>query len=382
MVVSNSQETVDTDLSVGSLSTYCRYGLFGTPSFDRRSAIGDVIFRCTVRNVLIQKIKTVSVVLREHRLNNRMVALVEVGSNPDGSLFSNQEAIAGFKRIAEVVRNIGFVREIHPDGYHCHGDATDLRLPKFMRDPCEEATRAVPVEAYRGDGAAPVAVERPQAMAPAAPPTATSKAQRFLGTGFFVSKDGNALTNAHVVEGCRQISVNMEGQTAAAKVLARDDRNDLALLTTDLHPADLIHWRLAVRQGEDVVVYGFPLSGVLASGGNVAVGNVTALAGLGNDSRFLQISAPVQPGNSGGPLLDRNGTVVGIVVSKLNALEIASATGDIPQNVNFAIKASVAAAFLDAQRVAHAESAGVGALSTPDIAERAKSFTVQVVCVR
>jgi S1-C subfamily serine protease len=137
-----------------------------------------------------------------------------------------------------------------------------------------------------------------------------------------------------------------------------------------------------VRQGEDIVVYGFPLSGVLASGGNIAVGNITALAGLGNDSRFLQISAPIQPGNSGGPLLDRNGTVVGIVVAKLNALEIASATGDIPQNVNFAIKASVAAAFLDAQGVAHAESVAVGALSTPDIAERAKSFTVQVICVR
>jgi S1-C subfamily serine protease len=129
-------------------------------------------------------------------------------------------------------------------------------------------------------------------------------------------------------------------------------------------------------------VYGFPLTGALAAGGNFTTGNVTALAGLADDSRFLQISAPVQPGNSGGPLLDRNGTVVGIVVAKLNALEIASATGDIPQNVNFAIKASVAAAFLDAQSVAHAENAGVGALSTPDIAERAKSFTVQVVCVR
>jgi serine protease Do len=130
------------------------------------------------------------------------------------------------------------------------------------------------------------------------------------------------------------------------------------------------------------VVYGFPLTGVLASGGNVATGNVTALAGLGNDSRFLQISAPVQPGNSGGPLLDRNGTVVGIVVAKLNALSIASATGDIPQNVNFAIKASVAAAFLDAQRVTHTESAGAAALSTPDLAERAKAFTIQVICVR
>jgi TPR repeat protein len=203
----------------------------------------------------------------------------------------------------------------------------------------------------------------------------------FSGTAFFVSQDGKALTNAHVVEGCRQISVNTEGQTTAAKVLAKDERNDLVLLMTDLHPAQLINWRVSVLQGEEVVVYGFPLSGMLASGGNITTGNVTALAGLGNDSRFLQISAPVQPGNSGGPLLDRNGTVIGIVVAKLNALAIASATGDIPQNVNFAIKASVATSFLDAQRVAHAESAGVGALSTPDIAERAKSFTVQVICV-
>jgi S1-C subfamily serine protease len=74
------------------------------------------------------------------------------------------------------------------------------------------------------------------------------------------------------------------------------------------------------------VVYGFPLTGALASGGNVTTGNITALAGLGDDSRFLQISAPVQPGNSGGPLLDRNGSVVGIVVSKLNALGVASRT--------------------------------------------------------
>jgi S1-C subfamily serine protease len=172
------------------------------------------------------------------------------------------------------------------------------------------------------------------------------------------------------------------GAEQRGRDFAKDERNDLALLATGLHPARTANWRLQVRQGEDIIVYGFPLTGVLASGGNVAAGNVTALAGLANDSRFLQISAPVQPGNSGGPLLDRNGTVVGVVVAKLNALEIASATGDIPQNVNFAIKASVATAFLDAQRVAHSESAGAGTLSTPDIAERAKSFSVQVLCVR
>jgi serine protease Do len=218
--------------------------------------------------------------------------------------------------------------------------------------------------------------------APIAPASKKTEFEAISGTAFFVSKEGKALTNAHVVDGCRQISVNTEGQSIAAKILAKDERNDLALLATDLRPPRAANWRLQVRQGEDIAVYGFPLTGVLASGGNVATGNITALAGLADDSRFLQISAPVQPGNSGGPLLDRNGAVVGIVVAKINALEIASATGDIPQNVNFAIKASVATAFLDAQRVAHGESAGVGALSTPDIAERAKSFTVQVTCVR
>jgi serine protease Do len=114
-------------------------------------------------------------------------------------------------------------------------------------------------------------------------------------------------------------------------------------------------------------------------------GRVAARPGEAGDKtklEFLQISAPVQPKNSGGPLLDRNGNVIGVVFAKLNALEVASATGDIPQNVNFAIKTSVAAAFLDAQRVEHVEGAGVVALSTPDIAERAKSITAQVICVR
>jgi uncharacterized protein len=220
----------------------------------------------------------------------------------------------------------------------------------------------------------------PTQVAPTPPAAKKSDTEESSGTAFFVSKDGKALTNAHVVEGCRQIRVGGDGQYAW--LLARDDKNDLALVATELHPAQAANWRLQVRQGEDIVVYGFPLTGALASGGNVTTGNVTALAGLADDSRFLQISAPVQPGNSGGPLLDRNGAVVGIIVSKLNALGIASVTGDIPQNVNFAIKASVAAAFLDAQLVTHAENAGASAFSTPDLAERARSFTVQVVCVR
>lgn len=198
------------------------------------------------------------------------------------------------------------------------------------------------------------------------------------GTAFFVSSTGEAVTNAHVVEGCRQISMNGN----PARLLARDVKNDLALLATNLHPPQWTKWRISVQQGEDIVAYGFPLTGLLSSGGNVVTGNVTALAGLGDDSRFLQISAPVQPGNSGGPLFDRQGNVVGVVVSKLNAINVASATGDIPQNVNFAIKASVAIAFLDAQHVAHSDGQGTGALSTPEIATRAQALAAQVICSR
>jgi serine protease Do len=164
--------------------------------------------------------------------------------------------------------------------------------------------------------------------------------------------------------------------------VARDKSSDLALIATDLSPPSTAKWRSSIRQGEDIIVYGFPLAGVLAAGGNVATGNVSALAGVANDERFLQISAPLQPGNSGGPLLDRSGNVVGIVVAKLDALKVASVIGDIPQNVNFAIKASVAAAFLEAHGVTHVESAATPALSTADLSDRAKGLTVQVVCTR
>ncbi len=209
----------------------------------------------------------------------------------------------------------------------------------------------------------------------------SGKGNRF-GTAFFVASDGMVLTNAHVVDNCQRIDVGSGGKQGTAQIVARDDRNDLALVATSLRPIATSKWRLSMRQGEEVIVYGFPLSGVLASDGNVTIGNVTALAGLLNDSRFLQISAPIQPGNSGGPLLDKSGNIVGVVVSKLDAVGMASSTGDIPQNVNFAIKASVAAAFLDAQHVVYEEGNKGNILATPDLTERAKAQTLQVICVR
>src|SRR5262249_51475463 len=156
--------------------------------------------------------------------------------------------------------------------------------------------------------------------------------------------------------GCSVVRAKLgSGPEQQVEVAAADRQNDLALLKiAGTAPASgVFRTGKPLRQGELVVAVGFPLRGVLASDANVTSGNVSALAGIRDDIRYLQISAPIQPGNSGGPLLDEQGNVVGVIVSKLNAVAVASATGDIPQNVNFALNASVARTFLDAKQVVY-----------------------------
>jgi S1-C subfamily serine protease len=204
------------------------------------------------------------------------------------------------------------------------------------------------------------------------------------GTGFVVSQDGHILTNHHVVDVCTEVRVGPAGQDGAAvAVVARDGENDLALLETSLRlPQATFREGRGIRAGEDVVAVGFPLHDLLASEANVTTGTVSALAGMGNDTRFLQVSVPLQPGNSGGPLLDLAGHVVGIAVGKLDAVRVADATGDIPQNVNFAIKAALARSFLDANGVEYESASSAEELGAAEIGERAKAFTVLVECWR
>ncbi len=118
----------------------------------------------------------------------------------------------------------------------------------------------------------------------------------------------------------------------------------------------------------------------LASHASVTTGTVSALAGMRNDTRFLQFTAPVQQGNSGGPLLDGSGNVEGIVTSKLSALLVAAVTGDIPQNVNFALKKTVAESFLDANSIHYAVAAPGKEINAADIGEAAKRYTLFVEC--
>jgi len=224
-----------------------------------------------------------------------------------------------------------------------------------------------------------VAVARPTPVAPSPAPKEEKRSSS--GTGFFVTREGHLVTNNHVVEGCAAVQIKpSNGSPLPARILARDTNNDLALLKSDYTTDKVAAVRTGVRLGEAVAAFGFPLNSVLASSGNFTLGNVTALAGIGDDTRFLQISAPVQPGNSGGPLLDENGNIVGVVTSKLNALTTVVAIGDVPQNVNFAIKAGALTTFLESTRIEFQATPNATRLSPPDIADLANGISALVRC--
>lgn len=202
------------------------------------------------------------------------------------------------------------------------------------------------------------------------------------GSGFFVSTEGHLITNQHVINQCTQM--RLAGQSTPLTVIASDAAIDLAILRTPMPTGvkPVAVRRGPARQGEEIATYGYPLQGLLSSGGQINTGIVAALSGLRNDANQLQINAPVQAGSSGGPLLDRRGEVVGVVVSKLNALRVAQNTGDIPQNVNFAIKPEVLVRFMRAQGVEPVSYGAGSTLSTEGLAERARDFTVAVECWR
>jgi S1-C subfamily serine protease len=203
------------------------------------------------------------------------------------------------------------------------------------------------------------------------------------GTGFVVSKSAQIVTNNHVVKDCvGDIHGNIVGQASVKlRIVSADETNDLALLqgTKKFKEKDIATIRAsAVNSGDQVVAIGYPLHGLLTSDLTVTTGVISSLAGLYNDTRFLQISAPVQPGNSGGPLHDASGNVVGVVTAKLNALRIAKATGDIPENINFAIKTGALRDFLDNSAVSYSTAEPGSEMKTADIASAARTYTMLI----
>ncbi|MFC3125401.1 S1C family serine protease [Pseudoroseomonas globiformis] len=243
------------------------------------------------------------------------------------------------------------------------------------RDICQGPRIALEAEDLRA-----VSTSRP------APGEPNPRARVSSGTGFVVAPD-RVLTNQHVVGGCGSIFIRTaDGRTLPAVPPARVDAGlDLALLSVPGNPGEVLSFRNApeVRRGEGVIAYGFPLPGLLSSDPKLTRGEVNGLNGLGNNPGHYQISAEVQPGNSGGPLLDLRGHVVGVVVSKLHAQNIAKRTGDIPQNVNFAVKGGAAQDFMRRAGLTPRGAASTGPeLGGADVGDIANRGTVFIRCER
>lgn len=174
------------------------------------------------------------------------------------------------------------------------------------------------------------------------------------GTGFIVAADGSILTCAHVLLDEAHATVWYHGKRYPADVVAKDKDRDLALLKLAAHPALPVlsfasskHFTL----GAEVSTIGYPLGNVLGSNVRYTKGSISATSGLKDDPKQLQVSAEIQPGNSGGPLFDKDGLVIGVVQQTLNPLKVLSDTGgSLPQNVNFAIKGDIALEFLRGQK--------------------------------
>jgi S1-C subfamily serine protease/peptidoglycan hydrolase-like protein with peptidoglycan-binding domain len=201
------------------------------------------------------------------------------------------------------------------------------------------------------------------------------------GTGFLVTARGHILTNAHVVRGCTVVQI---GSSVTGDVAARDEQNDLAVVQMRGSPpstAPLPFSTEGAALGAKVAALGYPLQDVLAAGLNITEGNVSSLAGLRGDTRKLQITAPIQAGNSGGPLVNDRGHVVGIVTSTVDPLKMAAAVGELPQSLNFAIRAEVVQVFLSAHGI-YTRWAGKEqmVLSLQEIAAKVGPATLPLQC--
>jgi S1-C subfamily serine protease len=207
--------------------------------------------------------------------------------------------------------------------------------------------------------------------------TVAAQAQRIsTGTGFFVTADGYFVTCQHVIASAGTIVLrNLKGQTFPARVVLADRAVDLAILKAEGRFSPLpVGASAAVRRGEAIVTMGFPNVSLQGIEPKVTDGIVNSFSGANNDARVFQISAPIQTGNSGGPVVTMHGNVVGIVSSKLDAQATARQTGDIPQNVNYAIKAQHLTALIE--RAAQVEPALATGLAIPLAQEKARVVDV------
>ncbi len=204
------------------------------------------------------------------------------------------------------------------------------------------------------------------------------------GTGFIVGSTGYVLTNYHVIEGCSDLRGRLPGLTIPSfDVIGQDRVNDVAVLrpSVPLPAGPMLRPDHLGSLGEKVVVAGYPMQPELASTIHVTTGTISALAGPEDDVTMFQITAPVQHGNSGSPVFDDSGAVIGIVTSMFSEDYAREVIGATPQNINFAVRMSIAKTLLNVHDIAMERNQPTSTRSIESIAASARKFTVALECL-
>jgi hypothetical protein len=200
------------------------------------------------------------------------------------------------------------------------------------------------------------------------------------GTGFVVSSSGHIITNNHVIDGCQEVKVHTKGDVYKAKVLRRDTVNDLAVIKASFQPS----WVFSISGDnaglmEEIYVAGYPFGARISSSVKITRGIVSSLSGIGDNFSQIQIDAALQPGNSGGPIIDENGDVVGVAVAKLDLKVMLEEYGVVPEGTNFGIKSSVVRNFLDANGVKLRKPSG-SKVSLKELGQHITDGTLFLTC--
>lgn len=171
-----------------------------------------------------------------------------------------------------------------------------------------------------------------------------------FGTGFAVTGDGLLMTAYHVIKNAKAVSIRLaDGVKKEAKIVNVSETLDLAVLKIDSHTPNYLSIKSSqtiIAAGDKVFTFGFPVVKVLGNEPKYTDGAISSLSGIGGDVTFLQITVPVQPGNSGGPLISEKGEVVGIITASAAIVPFMKVSGTLPQNVNWAVNASFTAPLL------------------------------------
>ena len=200
------------------------------------------------------------------------------------------------------------------------------------------------------------------------------------GTGFFISNDGYVLTNSHVIEGSSKFSIILNGKSVPATLVDHDSSNDIALLKVDKSVQGLaIELKKKAKQGSEIAVLGYPNIGMQGNEQKATFGFINANSGIQGDTRYFQISSPIQPGNSGSPMVDERGVVIGIASATLNQSAAIKSTGTLAQNVNYAVKIAYALPMLINHGVDYIEPSNQKHLKKTELIESISDSVVLVV---